>query len=63
MVEAAPLDDRGKISDHSQMETRMRQTYANAKKILSECGATLDNVVTVAQRLIHDVLPLGSSRL
>jgi enamine deaminase RidA (YjgF/YER057c/UK114 family) len=27
------------------METQMRQTYANAKKILSEFGATLDNVV------------------
>jgi enamine deaminase RidA (YjgF/YER057c/UK114 family) len=27
------------------METQMRQTYANAKKILSQFGATLDNVV------------------
>jgi len=32
-------------SDDSNMETQMRQTYANAKKILSEFGATLDNVV------------------
>jgi enamine deaminase RidA (YjgF/YER057c/UK114 family) len=45
LVGAAPLDDDGKIRDHSSMETQMRQTYANAKKILSEFGATLDNVV------------------
>ena len=45
LVGAAPLDDDGKIRDHSNMETQMRQTYANAKKILSEFGATLDNVV------------------
>ncbi len=45
VVGAAPLDDSGNISDHSDMETQMRQTYANAKKILSEFGATLDNVV------------------
>lgn len=45
MVGAAPLDDSGKIRDHSNMEIQMRQTYANAKKILSEFGATLDNVV------------------
>ena len=32
-------------SDDSNMETQMRQTYANAKKILSEFGATLDNIV------------------
>ena len=45
LVGAAPLDDNGKISDHSNMETQMRQTYANAKKILSEFGASMDNVV------------------
>jgi enamine deaminase RidA (YjgF/YER057c/UK114 family) len=45
MIGAAPLDDSGKIRDHSNMEIQMRQTYANAKKILSEFGATLDNVV------------------
>jgi len=32
-------------SDDSNMEIQMRQTYANAKKILSEFGATLDNIV------------------
>jgi len=45
MVGAAPLDEDGKIRDHSNMEIQMRQTYANAKKILSEFGASLDNVV------------------
>lgn len=45
IVGAAPLDDNGEIRDHSNMEIQMRQTYANAKKILSEFGATLDNVV------------------
>jgi enamine deaminase RidA (YjgF/YER057c/UK114 family) len=45
MVGAAPLDERGNIRDHSNMEIQMRQTYANAKKILGEFGANLDNVV------------------
>jgi enamine deaminase RidA (YjgF/YER057c/UK114 family) len=45
MVGAAPLDDSGRIRDYSNMETQMRQTYANAKKLLSQFGATLDNVV------------------
>ena len=45
MVGAPPLDDQGNIKDHSNMEIQMRQTYANAKKILAEFGATLDNVV------------------
>jgi enamine deaminase RidA (YjgF/YER057c/UK114 family) len=45
VVGTAPLDDSGNILDHSNMETQMRQTYANVKKILSEFGATLDNVV------------------
>src|SRR6516165_12383937 len=45
MVGPAPLDDSGRIRDYSNMETQMRQTYANAKKILSQFGATLENVV------------------
>jgi enamine deaminase RidA (YjgF/YER057c/UK114 family) len=45
MVGPAPLDDSGRIRDYSSMETQMRQTYANAKKILSQFGATLENVV------------------
>ena len=38
------LDDQGNMI-YSNMETQMRQTYANAKKILSQFGATLENVV------------------
>jgi enamine deaminase RidA (YjgF/YER057c/UK114 family) len=45
MVGPAPLDAAGKISDHSNMEVQMRQTYVNAVKILARFGATLDNVV------------------
>ena len=45
MVGAAPLDDSGRIRDYSNMETQMRQTYANAKKLLNQFGASLDNVV------------------
>ena len=45
MVGPAPLDDSGRIRDHSNMETQMRQTYANAMKILNHFGATLDDVV------------------
>ena len=45
MVGPAPLDDSGRIREHSNMETQMRQAYANAKKILHQFGATLDNVV------------------
>lgn len=45
LVGAAPLDDQGRISDHSNMEIQMRQTYENAKKLLKQYGATLNNVV------------------
>ena len=45
MVGAAPLDDNSRICDHSNMEIQMRQSYANAKKILGAFGAALDNVV------------------
>jgi len=45
MVAPAALDDGGRIRDHSNMEAQMRQTYKNAKKILNQFGATLDNVV------------------
>ena len=38
------LDDQGHMI-YSNMETQMRQTYVNAKKILSQFGATLENVV------------------
>ncbi|HWR16790.1 MAG TPA: Rid family hydrolase [Terriglobales bacterium] len=45
MVAPAPLDGTGRIVDHSNMEAQMRQAYANAKKILHQFGATLENVV------------------
>ncbi|MEJ2696259.1 MAG: RidA family protein [Candidatus Sulfobium sp.] len=45
IVGPAPIDDDGKILDHSNMETQMRQTYKNAEKILNSYGATLDNVI------------------
>jgi enamine deaminase RidA (YjgF/YER057c/UK114 family) len=45
IVGPAPLDENGKILDHSNMETQMRQTYANAVKVLGRYGATLENVV------------------
>jgi enamine deaminase RidA (YjgF/YER057c/UK114 family) len=45
IVGAAPLDDQGNIRDHSNMEIQMRQTYVNAKRILAEFGATLDDVI------------------
>lgn len=45
VVGPAPLDDDGKIRDHSNMGIQMRQTYANAKKILGQFGATLADVV------------------
>lgn len=45
VVGPAPLDDEGRIEDHSNMEIQMRQTYANAKRLLAKYGATLDDVV------------------
>lgn len=44
-VAPAPIDAQGRIQDHSNMEAQMRQTYANAKKILGKFGAALDDVV------------------
>ena len=45
MVGPAKLDSGGKIIDHTNMEVQMRQTYANAKKILARFGASLSDVV------------------
>lgn len=45
MVAPAPLDENGRILDHSNMAAQMRQTYENAKKVLSQYGAALDDVV------------------
>jgi enamine deaminase RidA (YjgF/YER057c/UK114 family) len=45
IVGAAPVDKEGRILDHSNMRVQMAQSYANAKKVLAQYGATLDNVV------------------
>ena len=45
MVGPAPLDDKGNITDYGNMEIQMRQSYVNAKKVLAQYGATLDNAV------------------
>ena len=44
-VAPAPLDDNGNILDSSNMAAQMRQTYANASKILDKYGASLSNAV------------------
>jgi enamine deaminase RidA (YjgF/YER057c/UK114 family) len=38
-------DDKGNIVGRGDMETQMRQAYANIQKLLSQYGATLKNVV------------------
>jgi enamine deaminase RidA (YjgF/YER057c/UK114 family) len=45
MVAPAPLDPSGRITDHSNMESQMRQAYVNAQRILLRFSASLDNVV------------------
>lgn len=45
LIAPAALDAEGRPLDFSQMEEQIRQTYVNAKKLLSEYGATLDDVV------------------
>ena len=45
LVGEAPLDENGHITDHSNVDIQMRQTYKNARKVLEKYGATLDNVV------------------
>ena len=45
LIGEAPINEQGEIIDHSNMETQMRQTYINAKKVLVLHGATLNNVV------------------
>ncbi len=44
-VAPAAHDAEGRPIDYSQMEHQFRQTYLNAKTILSEFGAELDDVV------------------
>lgn len=45
LIAPAAMDASGSPVDFSAMERQMEATYANAKKILSQFGATLDNVV------------------
>ncbi|MCA1444040.1 RidA family protein [Ensifer sp. IC4062] len=45
LIAPAKLDASGRPADFSQMEEQIRQTYVNAKKLLAEFGATLDDVV------------------
>lgn len=45
IVGPAPVDRDGHILDHGNMRLQMTQSYANAKKVLAQFGATLDNVV------------------
>jgi enamine deaminase RidA (YjgF/YER057c/UK114 family) len=45
LIAPAPVDGQGRITDASNMELQMRTAYANAAKLLSPFGATLDQVV------------------
>jgi enamine deaminase RidA (YjgF/YER057c/UK114 family) len=45
LVGAAPVDDAGNDTDTSNMELQMRTTYSNARVVLEQLGATLDDVV------------------
>jgi 2-iminobutanoate/2-iminopropanoate deaminase len=38
-------DDTGKIVGHGDMEAQMRAAYSNIKKLLSQYGATIENIV------------------
>jgi 2-iminobutanoate/2-iminopropanoate deaminase len=38
-------DDKGNIVGLGDMQTQMRQAYANIGKVLAQFGATLDNIV------------------
>ena len=42
---AAPLDANNRILDHSNIGIQMQQTYENARQLLGQFGASLDNVV------------------
>jgi 2-iminobutanoate/2-iminopropanoate deaminase len=38
-------DEAGRIVGHGNMETQMRQAYTNIQKLLSQYGATMNNIV------------------
>jgi enamine deaminase RidA (YjgF/YER057c/UK114 family) len=44
-VAPAPVNKDGRVTDFSNMEAQMRQTYANAAAILKHFGVTPDHVV------------------
>lgn len=45
IVGPVKYDDKGKIIEPGNMESQMRQAYANAKKVLAQYGATMENIV------------------
>ena len=45
IIGPAPLDAHGRVTDFSNTEIQMQQTYKNARMLLAKFGATLDNVV------------------
>jgi len=50
MVAPAPVDAAGKVSDFSNMEAQMAQSYANCARLLADYGLTMENV---AQETIY----------
>jgi 2-iminobutanoate/2-iminopropanoate deaminase len=38
-------DETGKIVGRGDIEAQMRQAYTNIKKLLAQCGVTMDNIV------------------
>jgi enamine deaminase RidA (YjgF/YER057c/UK114 family) len=45
LVAPAPLNEAGQVVNFGNMEAQMRQSYANAARLLDEFGASLANVV------------------
>jgi enamine deaminase RidA (YjgF/YER057c/UK114 family) len=45
LLAPAALNADGRPADFSEMEAQIRQTYVNARTLLAEYGATLDDVV------------------
>lgn len=45
LVAPAPVDEHGRVTDYANMAEQMRQTYANAAKLLARYGASLADVV------------------
>ncbi|GGP80321.1 RidA family protein [Saccharothrix coeruleofusca] len=45
LVAPAPVDSDGTVTDFGNMGAQLRQTYANAAKLLERFGASLDDVV------------------